>query len=115
MLLTNKEFTKNDMVKLKLINLMLRVFIKLLQLINVDEYNEYPSILKTIVTIEDALKSRNTEEELTNAVRQYLLVGYMNVIGLIFRTKSFVKVTQQYSRKITKQSRITSFSIINRL
>nr|XP_019536745.2 uncharacterized protein LOC109407991 [Aedes albopictus] len=107
MLLTIKEFTKNDMVKLKLINLMLRVFIKLLQLINVDEYNEYPSILKTIVTIEDALKSRNTEEELTNAVRQYLLVGYMNVIGLIFRTKSFVKALTSTDYQSTEE--ITAF------
>lgn len=103
MLLENKEFTKNDMVKLRLINLMLRVFIKLLQLINVDEYSEYHAILKTIVTIEDALQSRNMEEEFTNAVRQYLIVGYMNVVGLIFRTKRFAKALTSTNFQTTEE------------
>ncbi|XP_062542747.1 uncharacterized protein LOC134210622 [Armigeres subalbatus] len=103
MLLENKAFTKNDVVKLKLINLMLRVLIKILQFINTDEFDEYHSILKTIVTVEDALQSRGIDLELAEAIRQYLLVGYMNVIGLVFRSKSFAKALTSTNYQSTEE------------
>ncbi|XP_065088105.1 uncharacterized protein LOC135709648 [Ochlerotatus camptorhynchus] len=106
-LLENKEFSKNDMVKLKLINLILRVLIKFLHLIKVDEYGEYQGILRTTVVIEDAIVSRNIGKEFTEAIRQHLVVGYMTVIGLTFKTTSFVKALTSINYQSTEE--ITAF------
>lgn len=101
-LLENKEFSKNDMVKLKLINLILRVFIKFLHLIKVDEYGEYGCMLRTTVAIEDALLSRNIGKEFAEAIRQHLVVGYMTVIGMTFKTTSFAKVETIHCFRLTE-------------
>lgn len=91
-LLHNNTFTTNDMVKLKFKSLLLKVLLRLIPLINIDGFNGYNEILNTIVSIECTLSIKELSGDITLAISQYLKAGYMNVIGLVFKSSKFAKV-----------------------
>ncbi|XP_055624239.1 uncharacterized protein LOC129767398 [Toxorhynchites rutilus septentrionalis] len=98
LLLQHKSFTKNDMVKLKLKSLLLKVLLRLMPLIDVDEFDGHGEILNAVVAIECTLSLKELDENSKLSIRQYLKAGYMSLIGLLFNSSKFAKafVSLQY-------------------
>ncbi|XP_055608281.1 uncharacterized protein LOC129755691 [Uranotaenia lowii] len=78
-------------IVLKLDNLLLKVLLKLLSLVKLEEFNNFKSLLSTLVKIENVLITKKLDKTLTDTIRQYLVIGYMNIVNMAYKHLCFAK------------------------